>query len=285
MRAVPWRRLFLWATGGLVAYVLIVAFGTRIQYFLNGYQTAIPFKAMLGGIAIGILVGAFLYLGGFAALFGFASYFSNRAFGSERLPVGSHMPAIYYRDALWIGMCGATGFLGLRRLMEFVTFHLQTVHRSLPFSFGQNFDARLPVGAIFGGAVISSLFLTGFIVFIAAFVAGVLKARWLRFGIFLLGAMFLAGSDWATGADFAKQFLVEAILLGAIVFGVSKVIRFNVLGCLLIVALLALLGAAAQLLPQPDAFYRTNGYAVIVMILMLLALPPIVWRMRASTPA
>jgi membrane protease YdiL (CAAX protease family) len=282
MRGIPWRRLFLWATGGLVAYVLMVALGNRIQYFLNGYQTAIPFKAMLGGIAIGILVGAFLYLGGLAVLFGFASYFSNRAFGSERLPVGSRMPAVYYRDALSIGVCGAAGFLGLRHLMEFVILHLQTVHRSLSLSFGQNFDARLPAGAIFGGAVISSLFVTGLIAFIAAFVSDVLKARWLRFGIFLLGAMFLAGGDWATGADFAKQFLAEAILLGVIVFGVSRVIRFNVLGCLLIVALLALLGAAVSLLEQPEAFYRANGYAVIVMMLVLLAWPLLLWRMRAS---
>jgi membrane protease YdiL (CAAX protease family) len=282
MRAVPWRRLFLWATGGLVAYVLIVALGNRIQYFLNGYQTAIPFKAMLGGIAIGILVGAFLYLGGLAALFGFASYFSNRAFGSERLPVGSRMPAVYYRDALWIGVCGAAGFLGLRRLMEFVVFRLQTEHRSLSLSFGQNFDAGLPAGAIFGGAVISSLFVTGLIAFIAALVGAALKPRWLRFGIFLLGAMFLAGSDWAAATDFAKQFLADAILLGVIVFGVSRVIRFNVLGCLLIVALLALLGAAVSLLEQPDAFYRANGYAVIVMMLVLLAWPLLLWRMRAS---
>ena len=282
MRAVPWRRLLLWATGGLAAYVLSVAFGNRIQYFLNGYQTAIPFKAMLGGIAIGILVGAFLYLGGLAALFGFASYFSSRAFGNERLPVGSRMPAVYYRDALWIGVCGTAGILGLRRLVEFITFHWQTVHRSLPFSLAPYFDTTLPAGAIFGGAVISSLFLTGLIAFIAAFVAAVLKARWLRFGVFVLGAMFLAGSDWATGTDFAKQVLVDAILLGVIVFGVRRVIRFNVVGCLLIVALLALLGAAAQLLPQPDAFYRTNGYILMVIMLVMLSWPLIVWRMRAS---
>ena len=282
MRAVPWRRLLLWATGGLAAYVLSVAFGNRIQYFLNGYQTAIPFKAMLGGIAIGILVGAFLYLGGLAALFGFASYFSSRAFGNERLPVGSRMPAVYYRDALWIGVCGTAGILGLRRLVEFITFHWQTVHRSLPFSLAPYFDTTLPAGAIFGGAVISSLFLTGLIAFIAAFVAAVLKARWLRFGVFVLGAMFLAGSDWATGTDFAKQVLVDAILLGVIVFGVRRVIRFNVVGCLLIVALLALLGAVAQLLPQPDAFYRTNGYILMVIMLVMLSWPLIVWRMRAS---
>ncbi len=149
MRAIPWRRLLLWSSAGLVAYILIVGFGNRIQSFLNAYDTAIPFKAMLGGIAIAILVGAFFYLGGLAALFGFASYFSNRAFGSERLPVGSRMPGVYYRDALWIGVCGTAGFLGLRRLMEFITFHWQTVHRSLPFSFGQNFDAGLPVGRHF----------------------------------------------------------------------------------------------------------------------------------------
>jgi len=57
-----------------------------------------------------------------------------------------------------------------------------------------------------------------------------------------------------------------------------------VLGCLLAVALLTLLAAAAQLLRQPDAFYRANGYAVIVMMFLLLAWPLSVWRMRASTP-
>ncbi len=283
MRAIPWRRLALWATGGLAGFLVTIVFGSRIQYFLNSYQTAIPFKAMLGGLVVGILVLAFLYVGGLAALFGLASYFNNCAFGSERLPVGSRMPSVYYRDALWIGVCGTAGILGLRRLLEFISFHWQTVHRSLPFSIAPYFDASLPTAAIFGGAAISSLFLTGFIAFIAAFVTAVLKARWLRFGVFLLGAMFLAGSDWATGTDFAKQFLVDAILLGVIVFGVRRIIRFNVLGCLLIVALLALLGAAAQLLPQPDAFYRANGYVLVVLMLVLLALPLSVSRLRAST--
>jgi membrane protease YdiL (CAAX protease family) len=283
MRAVPWRRLALWAVWGLVAYALIVGFGNNWQHSLNGYPTEIPFKAMLGTLVIGLLLGAIFYPGGLAALFGAASYFSNRAFGEERLPVGSRMPGVYYRDALWIGVCGTAGFLGLRRLLEFIAFHWQIVHRGLPFSSGQNFDAGLPAGAILGGALISSLLLTGFIAFIAAFVAAIFKARWLRVGVFLLGAMFLAGSDWATSTDFAKQFLADAILLGVIVFGVSRVIRFNVLGCLLIVALLTLLGAAAQLLTQPDAFYRANGYAVIVMMLVLLAWPLSLWRMRAST--
>jgi len=282
MRAIPWRRLALWAGLGLVAYALVVAFGNRLESFLNAYQTEIPFKTMMGGIVIGLLLGAVFYAGGLAALFGIASYFSNRAFGAERLPVGKAMPGVYYRDALWIGVCGTAGFLGARRLIEFIFLHWQTAHRSLPFSLGQNFDAVLPSGAMFGGALIGSLFLTGVIAFVAAFVASVLRARWQRFALFLLGAMFLTGSGWGDGTDFAKQFLAEAILLGVMVFAVGRVMRFNVLGCVLVVALLTLLAAAAQLLGQPDAFYRTNGYAVMVLMLLLLAWPLSVWRMPRS---
>jgi len=277
--------LVLWAGWGLAAYALLVGFGNRMQYLLNAYQTAVPFKTMLGGIAIGLLLGAVFYAGGLAALFGIASYFSNRAFGEERLPVGRPMPGVYYRDALWIGVCGPAGFLGLSRLIGFISLHWQTAHRSLPFSLGQNFDAVLPSGAMLGGALISSLFYTGAMAFIAAFVASVLRARWLRFALFLLGAMFLTGSGWGNGVDFLKQFLAEAILLGVLVFAVRRVVRFNVLGCLLAVALLALLAVAAQLLRQPEAFYRANGYAVVVMMLLLLAWPFSVWRGRASTAA
>jgi membrane protease YdiL (CAAX protease family) len=283
MRAIPWRRLMLWAVWGLVAYALVVWFGNRFQYFLNSYQTAIPFKTMLGGIIIGLLLGAVFYAGGLAALFGIAAYFSNRAFGEDRLPVGRPMPGVYYRDALWIGVCGSAGLLGIRRLLESLSMHWQPVHRSLPFSLGQNFDAVLPSGATLGGALISGLFLTGVVGFVAAFVASVLRARWLRFAVFLLGAMFLTGSGWGNATDFLMQFLGEAILLGVIVFGVRRVMRFNVLGGLLVVVLLALLGAAAQFLGQPDAFYRTNGYVVVLVMIVLLAWPLAVWRMRAAT--
>jgi len=284
MQGTPWRRLALWAGLGLVAYALVVAFGNRLQFFLNAYQTAISFKTMLGGLIIGLLLGAVFYAGGLVALFGIASFFSNRAFGEERLPVGRPMPGVYYRDALWIGVCGTAGFLGARRLIEFISLHWQTAHRSLPFSLFQNFDAVLPSGAVLGGALIGGLFLTGVIAFVAAFVASVLRARWLRFALFLLGAMFLTGSGWGNGTDFAKQFLAEAVLLGVIVFAVRRVMRFNVLGCLLVVVLLTLLASAAQLLGQPDAFYRANAYALMVMMLLVLAWPLAKWRMSASIP-
>ena len=283
MRAIPWRRLVFWSLWGLVAYGLVVGLGNRLQFFLNSYQTAIPFKTMLGGIVIGLLLGAVFYAGGFAMLFGVAAYFSNRAFGEERLPVGARMPGVYYRDALWIGVCGTAGIVGLRRLVEFLALHWQMAHRSLPLSLGQYFDAVLPSGAALGSALISSLFFAGLIGFTAAFVASTVKARWLRISLFLLGAMFLAGSGWGNGTDFAKQFVAAAIWLAVIVFAVRRLIRFNVMGYLLIAACVSLLAAAAQLLSQPDAFYRTNGYVLILLVMLLLAWPLSVWRMRAST--
>ncbi|MGC1086864.1 MAG: CPBP family intramembrane glutamic endopeptidase, partial [Candidatus Acidiferrum sp.] len=283
MRVVPWRRLLLWSLWALAAYVVIVALGNRLQFFLNAYQTAIPFKTMMGGVAIAMLLGAVFYTGGLALLFGIASYFSNCAFGAERLPVGTPMPGAYYRDALWIGVCGTAALLGLERLIEFASIHWPTLHRALPASFGQNFDAVLPAGASLGGAVIRGLFLAGLIGFIAAFVAGVAKAPWLRLSLFVLGALALAGSGWGNGADFAKQLIATTIFLAVIVFAVARVIRFNMLGYLLIVACLTLLGTAAQFLGQPDTFYRTNGYAMILLIVALLAWPLAVWRMRGTT--
>lgn len=197
--------------------------------------------------------------------------------------MGARMPGVYYRDALWIGVCGTAGIVGLRRLMEFLALHWQTAYRSLPLPLGQYFDAVLPSGAAFGSALISSLFFAGLMGFTAAFVASTVRARWLRISLFLLGAMFLAGSGWGNGTDFAKQFVAAAIWLAVIVFAVRRLIRFNVMGYLLIAACVSLLGAAAQLLGQPDAFYRTNGYATLLLMMLLLAWPLSVWRMRAST--
>jgi hypothetical protein len=282
MRAIPWKKLALWAVWGLVAYVLIIAFGNRLQYFLNSYSTAIPFKTMMGGLTIGLLVGAVLYPGGLAVLFGVAAYYGNRAFGENRVPVGGGLPGVYYRDALWFGICGTTGYLGVRRLVEAAAQHWPTIHRDAPLSVGQYFDAVLPCAFVFGGALVGGLLIAGLIALLAAFVGAVVQARWLRVLLFLLGALYLTGNGWGDGRDFAKQFLAEAIVLAVIVIAVMRIVRFNVLGYFLVVACLSLLGAATQLLTQPDPFYRTNGYSLLLMIGLLLAWTLFMWKTRPS---
>ncbi len=281
-RSIPWRRIGSWAMWGLCGYLVVFTLGDRIPSFLNAYNTAIPLKMMFGGIVIGALLGAPLYFGGIALLFGMAWYFATRAFGANRLPGRAGMPAGYYRDALWIGLGGAAGLLGLERLLASASAYWPTVHRSLDASFGMDFDALLPAAAILGGTVLRSLLLTGLVTAIAAFLAAQVRQTGLRILLLLLGALALVGGGWGSPADLAKQFLARLILLAVLVFGVQRVMRFNILGCLLIVAGTSLFGGAAELLAQPDAFYRANGYAVLLMLVVLFVWPFAAWRMRAA---
>ena len=114
---------------------------------------------------------------------------------------------------------------------------------------------------------------TGLVALCASFVATNVKRPWLRLILFLGAALATVGTAWGTPADFAKQFLSGALLLGLLVFGITRVVRFNMLGYFLVLAGTSLLAAAAKLVSQPDGFYRGNGYAVLLMLAGLLAWP------------
>ncbi len=277
-RSIPWRRLTRWAFWGLAAYVLVFALGNRIATFLNAYNTAIPLKTTLGIMGISVLLGGPFNFGFLVLLFGISWYYAKRAFGEEHFPSWTGMPAAYYRDALWIGLGGAGAVLGLQTLLQMASQHWPTAHRVAEAGFGSDFDAILPAASILGTTLLHSLVLTGTVALIASFIAAQLRARWMRFLAFLLGVLAITGSGWGSPADFAKQWLAQAIFLAVVVFGVRRVMRFNILGCFLVLAILALVGDAATLLPQPNAFYRANGYAVVLMLVLLLAWPFVAWR-------
>ena len=280
--SIPWRRIGGWGLWGLVGFVAIFALGNRIAIFMNAYQTAIPFKTMLAGVAIGaILLGAVCF-SGIVLVFGMAWYYARRAFGEERLAGWTGMPRAYYRDALWIGLGGTAALVALSRLIQTTSAHWPTAHRALEVSFGSDFDATLPAAAIIGTVVLRGLMYTGLVALAGSFVTDQIKQRWLRLLVFLGAALAMVGSNWGTPADFAKQFLAEAVLLALLVFGVRRVMRFNILGCFLVVTGTSLLAGAAKLLSQPDAFYRANGYAVVFMLVALLAWPVVAWRARTT---
>jgi general stress protein CsbA len=284
-RAIPWRRITLCSIWALAGYLAAFALGNLLHSSLNAYDTANPLKLTYAGIAIIALFGALFNFGGIALLFGMAWYFAVRAFGEERMPRSARMPAEYYRDALWIGLGGAAGLLGLERLLASASTYWPTVHRSLPASFGQDFDAIFPAASILGGTLVQALFMTGIVVAVASFLAAQVRQPWLRILLLLSGALALVGGGWGSPADLAKQFLARLILLAVLVFGVQRVMRFNILGCLLIVAGTSLFGGAAELLSQPDPFYRANGYAVLLMLVLLYAWPLAAWRLRGANAA
>ena len=281
-RSIPWKWIGSWSVWGLCGYLVVFALGNRIPNFLNTYNTAISLKVTYGLLAVGVLLGATVYFGAIGLLFGMAWYFANRAFGENRLPHRGIMPAGYYRDAFWIGLGGAAGILGLERLLAFASTYWPTAHRSLEASFGQDFDALLPIAATLGGAVFRGLLFTGLVAAIASFVAAQVRHRLLRFSLLVFGALAVVGGGWGTPADLMKQFMARLILLGVLAFGVRRLMRFNILGCFLVVACTTLVSTAAELLGQPDSFYRANGYAILLALVLLFLWPLAAWRLRGA---
>ncbi|HEY6267087.1 MAG TPA: type II CAAX endopeptidase family protein [Candidatus Acidoferrum sp.] len=285
-RSIPWKHIGIWSTLGLCGYLAVFLLGNRIPSFLNAYNTAVPLKMMFGGIAIGALLGAPFYFGGIAVLFGMAWFFASRAFGPDGLPDWARKPADYYRDAFWIGLGGGAGLIGMGRVLAAAATHWPTVHRSLEASFGTDFDALLPAASILGGTLLRGLIFTGFVAAIAAFFAAQVRQPGLRLLLLLVGALALTGGNWVNPGALVKQFLLRLILVGVLVFGVRWVMRFNILGCFLVVAGTSLVGGATELLSQPDQFYRTNGYAVLTALVLLFAWPFFAWQLGDSaTPA
>ncbi|MBV8515097.1 MAG: CPBP family intramembrane metalloprotease, partial [Acidobacteria bacterium] len=203
-RAIPWRRLSLWAFWALGGYVAVFAFGNRIPAFLAQYNTAIPFKTFIGTLAIGGVLGGPFYFGFIVVLLGVAWFFARRAFTDEYFPSWTGMPAPYYRDAFFIGIGGAGALIGLQTLIQALAQHWPTPHRAAPASFGSNFDAYVPAGAILGTSLLHSLLYMGFVALAATFVASMLRPTWLKALIFAVATFAAMPSNWGSGADYAK---------------------------------------------------------------------------------
>jgi membrane protease YdiL (CAAX protease family) len=280
---IPWRRVALWSAWALLAFFVAFALGNGIPEVLNQYQTEQPLKLTLGVTAIGVLLGGPFYFAGLTLLFGVAWFYARRAFEEDQMPGWLGMPVDYYRDALFIGVGGTAALAALRRLVWTAFLHWPTMHREVPASFGDSFDAISPAASILAHGLMRALLFTGLIAALAAFVAACMPQTWLRTGLFLGGAVALVGGSWGNGADLAKQFIVEVIVLGAIVLGVRYVMKFNLLGCFLVVAGSTLLGAVSELMEQPEAFYRLNGYVILAVLAILLAWPLLAWLFPKPT--
>jgi hypothetical protein len=278
--AIPWKRFAKWALLGLFSFLLSLALGSGFANALQQYTTAIPFHLYWGLLGVAVILYSIAVFGGLSLLFGLAWYFASRAFGEERVPSWFGMPATYYRDALWIALGGGAALLGLNHLSGAYFARWPMLHRSIDASFGGNFDAIFPGAAILGGSLFLGFFKTGIVALLAGFIAAEVRPHWLRFSLFLLGALAFVGSDWTSSVDFWRQFLVRVLALAVIVLGVRRIMRFNILGCFLLVVGSSLLSGALSLLQQPEASYRANGYLVLGALVLLFAWPFVVWRMR-----
>ena len=276
MKQVPWRRFAVWGSFALAGYALISAFGDRIPMFLSQYKTAIPLKFMYGGLAIGLVVGAFFYLGLLVILFAIGWFFLKQAYGDLDWPGWRGMPPKYYRDALLIGLGGTAALIALSRVTEFVFRRWPTSHRAFPASFGLDFDSYLPGIAIPATAILHGLLVTAAIAAVGGFILAHCKSPLLRALLFVAASIALV-SGWGSPADFVKQWLAQLIFLTVVVLGIVRVVRLNLLGYFLVLTIPSLLLGAQEMLSQPNSFYRQQGYIVMAVLLALLLWPLTAW--------
>ncbi len=282
---VPWRRVAQWSMWALLAFFAVFAMGNRIAEFLNNYQTDQPLKLNIGGLVIALLIGGPFYFACITLLFGVAWYYARRAFDADRLPSWLGMPALYYRDAVFIGVGGTAALVALRRLIQTAFLYWPTTHREVGAAFGTDFDATVPAGSILATALLRGLLLTALLTAIASFVAACIPQKWLRAFLCLGGALAMVGGSWGNAADYAKQSLAELVLLAVLVLGVRYVMKFNLLGCFLVVFASTALGALSGLLGPDVSFYRTNAVAGLAALLALFGWPLLAWLFSTASPA
>jgi hypothetical protein len=77
---------------------------------------------------------------------------------------------------------------------------------------------------------------------------------------------------------FFRDALVHLIVIVVFWYGVTRIVRFNVLGYFLLAAMLSLIPSAIELLQQPNSYFHANGYAAVVFAIAILAWPLMRWR-------
>jgi membrane protease YdiL (CAAX protease family) len=277
---VPWRQLAKWSAWALLA--AIVTFANRAPQLLAKYVTTVPLKTYYAILFISLLFVTALYAAAAFLLLGLSWFFIERTFGQGRVAIWPGLRSEYYRDAICVATFGAAAILGLGRLPElFARWPL--VQHTLGAAVPEGLDALNPAIGILATGILRSFLIPGTIAIAVALIAAYIRPRWMRAGMVVLVAVLFA-TNAATLGTFLQKAAFHVAILAAVWLSVKHIVRFNVLGYFLFGAMTALLAGAVELLAQPNAYFRANGYAVIGFAVALLAWPLASW-LRNTTSA
>jgi len=281
---IPWRRLGKWSLWMLVAGVVL--FANRTPQLLLNYSTAWPLATFYVILSISLLFVTALYLAGAVLLLGFAWFFLERAFGPRRVPSLRGRDPAYYRDALCTGIFGSAAMMGLSRLPVLLARLPAVVggplmRHTLGASVPDGLDQLSPAAGSVASAVATGFLTVGLIGLLASLIAAYVRPAWMRAGLLLLCAVLMA-TNVATPGAFLREAAFRLAVLAAVWFGITRLVRFNALGYLLVGVMITLVPDALELLQQPNSYFHANGYAILACAVALLAWP--LWQWRRLQP-
>ena len=278
MAPVVWRPIGKLSLLMFVAGVVIYA--NRMPQFLLNYTTAWPLATYYIILLISMIFITAMYLAAGALLLGLAWIFVQRAFGPNPLPVRQKMDAAYFRDAFCLALFGAGAVMGLARLpLLFARWPL--LRHSLSANVPQNLDVLNPAIGSLASAIAAAFIVVGLVGIAAGLIARYVRPAWMRASLLIIYAALMA-TNVATPGAFFREAGFQLVALAALWLGVTHLARFNVLGYVLLAAMIVLIPAAIDLLDQPNPYLHANGYAILALALGVLAWPLLGWR-RAGT--
>jgi hypothetical protein len=275
---VPWRRLGQWSV--LVLLAAIVIFVNRMPQLLLNYTTTWPLTTFYAILFISLIFAVALYLAMAVLLLGIAWFFLERALGPGRIPGWSGMRAEYYRDAVYVAVFGAAALMGLNRLPGLFS-RWPILRHTLGSDVPGGLDVLSPAAGAVASAISTSFFTAGLAGLAAGLIAAYVRPRWMRAGLLILYAVLMA-TNVATPGAFLREAAFYLGVIVAIWFGVTHIVRFNVMGYFLLAAVVAMVPSAIELIDQPNPYFHANAYSVLACMLAMLAWPLIYWRRSGS---
>jgi hypothetical protein len=282
---VEWRKL---SRGLFVVLIAAVAsLVTSAPQYLSTYQTDKPFGLFAASMLIGLTLFSMLLYSLAVLLLGLGMIFMDRA-GTDGHPISETlrwrgMPSLYYRDVLWIGVCGSVVLAALPRVANLVGAHWSVARYEIASNVPLGLGATWPAVSAVASAVLRGYLLAGVLAVVLGFVACYLRGPVLQALLLLMAAVLMA-PHWGSAGDFAQGALLGVLELAVLWWG-AKLARFNLLGYVLVVLLLSLAAGAQDLLQQPNAFFRANGWALVAAIVVLLCWFAGGWLRRAGGEA
>ena len=138
-----------------------------------------------------------------------------------------------------------------------------------------------PAASAIATMIWRGFFTVGVIAIAVGLIATYVRSRRLRIALMIVVAVLMTSDVAATGS-FLRDAAFRLLLLAVLWLGVTRVVRFNLMGYFLVSAMIVLIPDAVELLEQPNRYFHANGYAVLLCALGLLAWPLVMWRRNAT---